>query len=165
MAVASLAITAIGTGASIDAQKKNADAQTKANKRNAEAAQVANNAEQAAINNEQQQQAEVTGETINANNKAGLKAMSSSVTSAGEAGVSGRSVDFALRELAGLNATDNLNASTQYLRGDAGMEARRTNSTNGANSVINNLKTPDAPDYLGAALKIGSAAITYKSKM
>jgi hypothetical protein len=158
---ATLAITAVSAAASIDSQNKNASAQTAANKRNAEAAAQANNANQAGITVEQQQQSETVSEQIAANNKAGAKAVASNRVSAGEAGVSGRSVDSLLRELSGMNAADNANATAQYMRGDAGVQARRINTTNNANSVINNLKTPNSPDYIGGALKIGSAGLDY----
>lgn len=156
-----LAITAVSAVASLEAQDSAVNAQSEANKRAAESANQANNANQAALTNEQNQQAEATAEQIAANNKGGAKAIAAAKVSAGEAGVSGTSVDSLLRELAGMNSADNANATSQYLRGDANLQARRTNSYNSANSVINNLKSAPAPDYLGAALKIGQAGVNY----
>lgn len=159
IAEAGLAIAALSAAASVSAQEKSAGAQTESNKRNAEAATQANNANQAAITTEQQQQSEMTAEQIAANNKSGAKALAANRVSAGEAGVAGRSVDSMLREIAGLNATDNANATAQYLRGDAGVQAKRINNTNSTNSIINNLKTPAGPDYLSAGLKIAGAGM------
>jgi hypothetical protein len=161
IAMASLALSAASTGASLYAQNRTATAQTKNNERQAGAALQAQNANIAAVDTQQGQQAEATAEHIAANNTAGAKAAATARVSAGEAGVSGRSVDSMLRDLAGLNSADNANATTQYLRGDAAVQAQKTNITNRTNSTINSLKTPTSPDYIGAGLRIGSAAVDY----
>lgn len=162
IAMVGLAISAASTAASVVAQNKAADAQTTANKRKAEAATQAGNANAAALDTEQQQQAQATSEQVASNNTAGSQAMATNIVAGGEAGVSGRSVNSLLRNLAGLNSADNANATTQYLRGDASIQARKVNINHQTNSVINTLQSAPGADYIGAGLRIGSAAVDYR---
>jgi hypothetical protein len=156
-----LAVTVAAAAAAANAQNESKKATERTNKQRAEAATQANNADNAALRVEQNQQAEGTAEQIAANNTAGAQAAATNRVAGGEAGVSGRSVDSLLRNLAGLNSADNANATTQYLRSDATFQARRTNSLNNANSTINTLQTPQNADYLGAGLRIAGAAVDY----
>lgn len=84
---------------------------------------------------------------------------------AGEAGVSGLSVDALLAGIAGDGGRANTNAEVNYLRADRAIEADKMNSWSNAAGVIGSMKTPQSPDYLGAGLRIADAAYKYNPDM
>lgn len=159
-----LAISAVSAAAGVHAQNQQVKAVDRSNKRQGEAAMTAYHQNLANMDVESQQRSEDVATQIATNNIAGAKANSTARMSAEESGISGISVDALLREISGMNSTDNVNASTQYLRNDTAMQSRRTNVYNQTASTFNTMQTPAGPDYLGAALKIGSAYGTYKSQ-
>jgi hypothetical protein len=110
------------------------------------------------------QEAQNLAETKVANNAAAVRAQSTAKTIAGEGGVTGLSVDALLADLAGRAGRDNTNAEVNYLRRDAGIQADMMNNWASTASGINSLQTPKAPDYLGAALRIGEAYDKYKPR-
>jgi hypothetical protein len=97
------------------------------------------------------------------NDQAARRAMSTATTRAGEGGVTGLSVDALLADLAGRAGTDNANAEVNYLRRDQAIAADNMGTWAKSASNINSLKTPQAPDYLGAALKIGTSVYDYNN--
>lgn len=84
---------------------------------------------------------------------------------AGEAGVSGLSVDGLLASIGAEGGRAATNAEVNYLRADRAIEADKINSWSGAATNIGQMKTPQGPDYFGAALRIGDAAYKYNPDM
>lgn len=95
------------------------------------------------------------------NNAAERRARATATVSAGESGIQGQSVDALLAELSGMAGRDNSNAEVNYLRRDQAIQADMYNNYTTTASNINKLETPKSPDYLGAALKIGSSVRDY----
>lgn len=109
------------------------------------------------------QEAENLAQQKVTNDAAARRARSTATVSAGESGIQGQSVDALLAELSGMSGKDNSNAETNYLRRDQSIQADAYNNWTTAANNINRLETPKAPDYLGAALKIGTAYNDYKN--
>lgn len=105
--------------------------------------------------------AEDAREQVNRNTMALRKAQATARVSAGEAGVSGLSVDALLRDLSGQAGYDNATATENYLRQDRSINFRRENAQNAAVSAVNSVRQPQiqSPDYLGAALRIGQSGL------
>jgi len=118
---------------------------------------------QANSNFDRVQEAENLATTKVSNDAAARRARATAVTAAGESGVSGLSVDALLSELSGMSGRDNVNAEVNYLRRDRAIQADAYNNYANTASAINKLETPKAPDYLGAALKIGTSVYDYKN--
>lgn len=98
------------------------------------------------------------------NNAAARRAKATATVSAGESGVSGLSVDALLAEVSSMAGQDNANAEVNYLRRDRAIQADAYNDYVSTASNINKLETPKAPDYLGAAVKIGDAYEDYRKR-
>ena len=165
IAMATLAIAAASAAASVDAQNKSASAQSKANQQNYDAQMMAYNANQANANMMKTQEATATSQKIIENNAQGRRDMAKATVAAGEAGVSGVSVDALLAELGGNAGRANANAEVNYLNRDRAIEMDRMNSWSGTASAINSLKTPVGADYIGAGLKIADAGLSYGNRM
>jgi len=164
--LATLAISAATSVASVVGQQNQAEAtaasQNRYNRQMEQNALVARNANLANLEVERNTALEDTREQINQNSIAARRATATTRVSAGEAGVSGLSVDALLRDLSGQAGFDNATATENYLRRDANINSRRENAQNEATSTVNSIRQPviQAPDYLGAALRIGQAGIT-----
>lgn len=149
------AMMVIGTAASLAAQQSAADAQTDSNNRqvaNTRVAQVDNSNQ---ITLQRSQQADAASGKINANNTAMREAQSAAVASAGPSGLS---VDALLGNLGNKGANYNDSVNSNLDRVNLALDNQQVNVNRNAASEINGLKTPQTPDYLGAALKIGSTA-------
>nr|WEM05537.1 internal virion protein [Ralstonia phage BOESR1] len=163
--LATLAITAVSSVATVIGQQSQAnraaDAQNQYNRTMEQNAIASRNANLANLEVERNTALADTREQIQANTMAARKAQATALTSAGESGVSGLSVDGLLRELGGMAGTDNATATTNYLRQDAQINIRRENTQNSYESGLNSIRQSQiqAPDYLGAALKIGQGAL------
>lgn len=157
IAMVGLALTAASTYAQVDAQKKQMHATERANEAQYQGAMTAYRGNLANIEVTRGQMAADATQKTNENNAASRAAQATALTSAGENGVSGLSVGALLRDLAGQAGYDNTNVETQYLRQNEALNVKRENAFNMTSSEINSLKTPAAPDYAGAALRLGQA--------
>lgn len=163
--LATLAITAVSTVASIRAQQSQAQAQADAQNaynRQIEANQLtARNENLGALEVERDTALDDTREQVNRNTMALRKAQATARVSAGEAGVSGLSVDALLRDLAGQAGYDNATATENYLRQSQDINLRRQNVQTSAVNAVNSVRQPQiqSPDYLGGALRIGQAGL------
>lgn len=164
--LATLAISAVSTVASISQQQSQArataNAQNEFNRQQEQNALTARNQNLAALEAERQAALGDTREQINQNTMALRRAQATARVSAGEAGVSGLSVDALLRDLSGQAGYDNATATENYLRQDADINARRENAQIGAVNTVTSIRNPQiqAPDYLGGALRIGQAGLS-----
>lgn len=158
IAAATLALSAASAGASVYAQNQNAKAVTASNQRNYDNQMIAYNANIANANLQKTQEAENASARMIENNSTARRDQAKAVVSSGENGVSGLSVDGLLAELGGRAGMANSNIQTMYERRDRAIEADRMNAWAGTASNINSMKTPMGADYIGAGLKIASAA-------
>jgi hypothetical protein len=140
------------------AQQQTSSAMAAANRQNFENQMQAYRFNQANNQFTRLQEAQNLATTKVANNAAARRAMSSAAVIAGEAGVTGLSVDALMSDLGARAGVDNSTAEVNYLRRDQAIAADSMNTWANTATGINKLQTPQAPDYLGAALKIGSAA-------
>ena len=154
-----LSISAASAVGGVVAQSQAAKAQTNANN-----TQYANSARAQAENANQvnlarQQQTDLAGQKINANNLAMREAQSTAVASAGPTGLS---VDALLADMARKGAGYNASVNQNLQSTNMALDNQLVNVNRNAASEVNSLKAPTNPDYLGAALKIGSAYVDYK---
>lgn len=165
IALASFALTAASTVTSVIAQQQHAtdtaNAQNAYNRQVEQNQLIARNQNLVGLDTERATALEDTREQINRNTMAARRAMATARVSAGEAGVSGLSVDALLRDLSGQAGYDNATATENYLRQADDINFRRENAQNEAVSAVNSVRQPQIqnPDYLGAALRIGQGAI------
>lgn len=159
MAVLSIASTAAG----LYGQQQAASAQADYNKDMARNATIANNQRNAQINQRQVQERDAAQGKIMANNLEALKAKSTAQVSASGAGVSGLSVDSLMADIGMSQGRYNASVGENLRQSTAGADWERVNSYNDMQSTFNSLKTPATPDYLGAALQIGTAVDTYNT--
>ena len=164
VAEATLAIAAITAATTVDAQNKSAKAQTETNQRTYDDQMIAYNFNMANANAQK---------SIEANDAASRKFdttirnqydIARAKTASGESGISGLSVEALLADLSAAGGRANVNTEVNYLRRDNALEADKQNMWAGAANSINALKTPSAPDYIGAGLKIGEAGTSYYGK-
>lgn len=158
-----MALQIASAAGSVIAQQQAADAQSDANMR-----QYQNTMRSYAANVNQtnlmaEQERENAMQRMEENNMKARASMSTARVASGEAGVSGLSVDALLGDLSGKQSRYNTSTMTNLSRANSAIELKRENVYADAASVINGLKTPAAPDYLGAALKIGTSVYDYKN--
>lgn len=165
IAMATLAIAAASTAATVDAQNKAASAQSKANQQNYDSQMIAYNANIANANLMKTQEATSTSQKMIENNSQARRDIAKATVASGEAGVSGVSVNALLAELGGKAGQANANAEVNYLARDRAIEMDRMNAWSGTASNINSLKTPVGADYIGAGLKIADAGLSYGNRM
>ena len=147
----------VSTGASVVSQSQAASAQSAANQRQYENTIRARDANVNQTNLMQQQEREAGSQQLEQNNMAARAARSTAAVSAGESGISGLSVDALLSDLGTKQNRFNSSVVTNYDNSSMAIANQRDNIDINAASQINSLKTPAMPDYLGAALRIGSA--------
>lgn len=153
----------LSTVAGVEGQRQQAKAQDAYNKQQAKNAMEAYKANIAQTNLMQSQEHAAATQKINENNRAAEAAKATALVSAGESGISGLSVDTLLADLAGGQARYNESVNQNYENASMAIDNQRTNAQVNAASQINSLKTPQSPDYLGAALRIGTAVYDYKN--
>lgn len=160
-----LAISAASTVAQVSAQqsqaKATADAQNQYNRTIEQNGITARNANLANLEVYRNQAAQDAAEQINKDDLARRQAQSTATVAAGEAGISGLSVDALLRDLAGQAGYDNATAYENYLRTDQRINVARENTQNNYESTLNSVRQPQiqSPNWLGAGLKIGQSAL------
>lgn len=170
--LATLAISAVSTGAGLYAGKQTADAQRQAQERTAELQKQqyintmrAYQENLAQVEIQKTQAARQAAQKVLVNNEQATAAAATARVAAGENGISGLSVGAMLQEIAGKR--DGYNTSVQTNLGDSvnSLEAQKKNLFNTTSSQLNSMGATQSyiaqPDYLGSALKIGSAALDY----
>lgn len=157
--IASLALSALSTGAGMIAQQQQARAQEEYNKQATQNAMLARDLNVAALDRERAEAAADTSEQMTRNQMALRRAQATARVSAGEAGVSGLSVDALLRDLALQAGYDNATAAENYQRVSRNIDARRENAQISMANTINSLPPVQTPNYLGGALQIGQAGL------
>lgn len=105
----------------------------------------------------QQQEREASMQKLEENSLKATAARSTARVSAGEAGISGLSVDALIADIGNKQNRYDSSIMTNYDRANAAIDNQRINVQTNAANQINNLKTPAAPDYFSAALRIGNA--------
>lgn len=150
-----LIMMGISTAAGLVAQQNAASNQKRGN-----AAQYANSLRAQAENANQvglaqAQESAAAGQKINDNNLAVREAQASVVA---RGGPSGLSLDALLGSIGAKGGAYNASVTDNLDRVNASLENQLTNVNRNAASEVNSLKPVTRPDYLGAALKIGSAA-------
>ena len=158
-----LALSIASTVAGVYGQQQQAKAQNAYNEQQAKNAMEAYKANLAQTNLMQSQEHAAATQKINENNRAAEAAKAKALVSAGESGISGLSVDALLANLSGEQARYNESVNQNYENASMAIDNQRTNAHVTATSQINSLKTPQSPDYLGAALRIGQAVYDYKN--
>lgn len=152
----------IGSAVSgVVAQQNAASAQEAYNQRQYQNVMQARAANFNQVNLEQQQERENAMQKLEQNDLNARAAASTARVSAGESGVSGLSVDSLLADIGTKSNRYTTSVDTNYDRVSQALNNQRQNIDINAASQINQLKTPQAPDYLGAALRIGTAAYDY----
>ncbi|MDO8839650.1 MAG: hypothetical protein Q7V31_12055 [Parvibaculum sp.] len=151
------AASAIGSIVSQSAAQKAQDAQQQQNTLNAQQAFVDNiNQSNAALGQQDQQEADNTTAT----QREGARRRATVATSAGEAGTGGLSVkalmdDFSAAENRLIGASQR---QTQWNRTGAVLQLDGAKTT--MQNRINSVPKGTAPDYFGAAMKLGGEAFT-----
>lgn len=158
-----MTILAIGSAVTgLIAQDQAASAQDSANGRQTANALDARSQNANQVGLARMQASEQAGQKINTNNMAMRDAQAATVARAGPTGLS---VDSLLANLGTRGASYNQSVNENLDRTNMSLDNQLQNVNNSATSTINSLKAPVPVDYLGAALKIGTAAYAYNAKL
>lgn len=160
-ATATLALTIASAASTAYAQDQNAKAVTRANQQTYDSNMQAYRMNLANANLTKNQEAENLSQKMIENNAQARRDQAKATVSAGEAGVSGLSVDALLAELGGRGGQANMNAQTNFDRRNAAIDGEINNIWAGTANQINQLKTPQGADYIGAGLRIAQGYSTY----
>lgn len=158
-----LALSVASTVVGVYGQQQQVKAQNAYNDQQAKNAMEAYRANIAQTNLMQSQEHAAATQKVNENNRAAEAAQAKALVSAGESGISGLSVDALLANLSGEQARYNDSVNQNYESASMAIGNQRKNAQINASSQINQLKTPQSPDYLGASLRIGQAVYDYKN--
>lgn len=161
-ATATLALTIASAASTAYAQDQNAKAVTKANQQTYDNQMTAYRMNLANANLTRVQEAENLSQKQIENNAQVRRETAKATVSAGESGVSGLSVDALLAELGGRGGQANMTAQTNFDRRNAAINADVNNMWSGTASSINQLKTPQGADYIGAGLRIAQGFNQYE---
>ena len=147
-------LTALSAGAGLVGQMQQASAMKDSNANQSRNLMLsrANNANQ--INLERAQANEQAGQKINANQQSLREAQAAVVARAGPAGIS---LDSLLADMGRKGATYNQSVTANLDRTNLSLDNQLENVNTATSSGFNNMKTPAPVDYLGTALKIGTA--------
>lgn len=151
------ALTIATSAATVYGQQQAANAQEAANQRQYQNIMQARAANINQTNLMQQQEREGAMQKLEQNNLRGRAAQATATVSAGESGISGLSVDALLSDLGTQQNRFNTSVDTNFDRSTQAIAIQRDNASINAASQVNQLKTPQAPDYASAALRIGTA--------
>lgn len=163
LTTAMMALSIASSTAGLVAQSQAASAQSSANQRQYQAAMQARAANLNQTNLEASQERAGSMQKLEENNLKAREAVSTARVAAGESGISGLSVNALLSDLGTKQNRYNSSVATNYDSAMGAIENQRQNIQTSAASQINSLKTPAAPDYLGAALRIGTAVYDYNN--
>lgn len=161
-AIAALSIAS--TVAGVYGQMQAANAQEKYNNQMYKNAVTQNNQKNAQISQRQLQERDGATNKIMENNIQAARAKATARVNASGAGVSGLSVGSLLDDLSSNQGRYNSSVTENLRASYAGSDWDRVNAYNDMSSTINSLKAPTTPNYLGAALQIGTAVDTYNTK-
>ena len=156
---AMLALTAASTASQVAAQQSAADSQNTYNRVQTNNLLIARSQNANQVGLERQQAGEAASQKINENNQA-LRSAQSSVVAQG--GPSGLSVDALLSDMATKGSGYNQSVTNNLQSTNLALDNQLQNVNNSAASAINQLKTPNPVDYLGAGLRIGSSYMQTK---
>lgn len=133
-----------------------ANAQEKQNRAQAKNIREATFANYDQLELRRQQEEEAAGQNLTENQIEALKATETAQVAAGEAGVSGLSVDALLRDLYGQEARyrDSVQTNLDYTTQD--ISHQKDNVHRSGVSQVNSLQPVQRPSFLGAALKTGT---------
>ena len=145
-----------GTAASIAAQAGQARAQTKINARAADEAERAAQENYQALQKMAGQEAENTSQQLQEVGDEARAAASSARVAAGEAGVSGLSVDALLRDLYGDRERLNSNANMQLDRTVDQLNSEARGVQSGTQSRLNSLTPVSPEDWLSPTAQAGA---------
>lgn len=160
--MAGLAIASAAAG--VMADKSASNAQKASNRAQYNNAVIARNENIAQTNLQASQETEAAGQKIAENNREARKALSTMTVSAGESGIAGLSVDSLLADIGASQGRYNMGVQTNLDNAISAINSERTNANISANNVIASLTPPKQPNYLGAALQIGSAGAGWYEK-
>lgn len=166
MFLISSAFTAANTVTDVMAQQENARIQTENNEVQAESIREATVANYDQLHLMSQQEKASAEQQIRENDVDALQATERAAVAAGEAGVTGLSVDALLRDMYGKQAkfTDNVNQNLENTNQQ--LEFEKKNTTRGSQSQLNQMTPVERPNYMGAALKGGSGIFgAYKTHL
>lgn len=150
------ALTVASTVASVTAQQQQADYQEQVNRRQYDNIMQARAANINQTNLAHMQEREAASQKIEQNNLNARAAEAKAVTAAGESGVGGISVGALLDDLSMRQGRYTSSVVTNYQNAEGALNNQRENIQANAASAINGLKTPAAPDYLGAGLRVAN---------
>lgn len=153
-----LAISAASAVSSINMQQNAADAQAKTNLANAANLITARTQNANQVNLGRVQANDAAGQKINANNQTMREAQATAIA---RAGPSGLSVDSLLADMGRKGATYNQSVNENLDRTNLQLDNQLANVNSQTSTGFNTMKTPAPVDYLGQALKIGSAYVAY----
>jgi hypothetical protein len=158
-----MALSIASSAAGLVAQNQAASAQSAANQRQYQAAMQARAANLNQTNLEASQERAGSMQKLEENNLRAREAAATARVSAGESGISGLSVDALLSDLGNKQSRYNSSVATNFDSSMGAIENQRQNIQTSAANQINSLKSPAAPDYMGAALRIGTAVYDYNN--
>ena len=164
MMAASLAIAAASSVSTIESQRQQANAQNKANDRQYESDMEAYRNNLAQTDLQGQQATKQASQKMFENSLAARQAQSTATVNAGENGVGGLSVDALLGDIDTRQANYDNSVMSNLRDTQASLDSQKQNIRTNTNSQINSLVSPTAPNYLGEALKIGSAGLNAYGK-
>lgn len=150
------ALSIASSVAGVVAQQQQADYQERVNRQQYDNIMQARAANINQTNLEHMQEREAASQKIEQNNLQARAAEAKAVTSSGEAGVGGISVGALLDDLSMKRGRYTSAVVTNYQNAEMALNNQRENIQANASSAINGLKTPAAPDYLGAGLRVGN---------
>lgn len=165
-AIAGLAGSISSVNAQADYQRDLAIERQRQIDENAELARKSYEINTAQIDKATQQAQEAAGEKVFENRIDALKARSTASVAAGEAGVSGLSVqalldDFSAQE-GRFNSAVRRNLEGEQAQGESDKAAAQALAEGRIQSVTPFIAAPiESPDYFGAALRIGQAGVDY----
>lgn len=158
LAIASFALSAVSSIAAYQQGSAQAKMQTKQHEQNQRNAQAALRDSYIAIQNRQQQEAQSTAQQIEERRRESVRQMSSAYAAAGEAGVSGFSVQSILADIGATAARD---ISTIEQNRDWSLDQLNSEMAGARNQAMGqmNATTPGIrPSGWATALQIGSSA-------
>jgi hypothetical protein len=158
---AALVITAVTSALSINSQQQQVRYANRQNEQQYKNAIAARDANVNQTNLEMVQEREGAMQKLEQNDLKADAARATAVTSAGENGVSGLSVGALLDDLSMTQNRYDTAVTTNYDRSMVAIENQRQNANINAANVIAGMKSPGAPDYATAGLRIGNAYADY----
>lgn len=150
-------ITAVSTIADVYGQRQQAKQQTAVNVKKKEATEKSYRANLAQTNLMRLQEYKKATTAVQESSKERWAAQSTAMTSAGESGVGGNSVQALLDDLRGQQGSYDASVKEQYDQNMQGIAFQQQNLDIDKSSQLNLIQAPAKPNYLGGLLRIGGA--------